>query len=266
MYQEPGNESYGLEEQHEALLKALEKFDELCRNNDIKYSLYGGTMLGAERYQRFVPWDDDADICMTREHYEQLCDVVQNDQSGKFYIDHEKLWVSRFICDTDDRVAFVDIFIWDYISEVSWQKSLKISLLRLMQGMMKLKVDYQRYKGAYKIILFVSYNAGRIFSHHFKAKVYDFISRNCFIGKKKYIHCSNEMFKGVGYIFDRGYMSEYIDVEFADHQFMTTKRYKEVLLKYFGDDYMTPPPMEKRKPTHQGYIKMLNERKKSERN
>ena len=64
-------------------------------------------------------------------------------------------------------------------------------------------------------------------------------------------------------MFDKGYMEEYCDIEFADYLFMATKRYKEVLLKYFGEDYMIPPPMEKRTPTHQGYIKMLNERKNS---
>lgn len=263
MYQEAGNKSYGLEAQHEATLIALEYIDKICRDNKLQYSLYGGTMLGAERYHRFVPWDDDADICMTRENYERFCDVVNKEKNKKCYIDQKKLWVSRLIYETDNRVTFVDIFIWDYISEISWQRILKINLLRLIQGMMKMKVDYQRYKGIYKVVLFVSYNVGKMFSHKFKVKLYEFVSRKCLMGKKEYIHCSNEMFKGVAYVFDKGYMEEYCDIEFADHLFMATKRYKEVLLKYFGEDYMIPPPMEKRTPTHQGYIKMLNERKNS---
>lgn len=262
MYQEPENESYGLEEQHEVLLKTLGKFNEICRKNGIKYSLYGGTMLGAERYHQFVPWDDDADVCMTREQYERFQSVVSANENGDYYIDREKLWVSRFIYEADESVAFVDIFIWDYISEVGWQRALKINLLRFLQGTMKLKVDYQRYNGVYKLALMISYNLGKLFSHRFKVNVYDWISKKCLLGKKEYIHCSNEMFKGVAYVFDKGYMSEYCDIEFAGNLFMATRRYKEVLLKYFGEDYMTPPPMEKRNPTHQGYIKLINQRKK----
>ena len=38
---------------------------------------------------------------------------------------------------------------------------------------------------------------------------------------------------------------EYIDVEFDGLTAMATKKYDEVLTRYFGD-YMTPPPVEKR--------------------
>ncbi|MGM9735059.1 MAG: phosphorylcholine transferase LicD [Candidatus Cryptobacteroides sp.] len=61
-----------LDDIHGILLEILKDIDSFCVANDIRYSLAGGTLLGAVRHKGFIPWDDDADIMMPRPDYERF--------------------------------------------------------------------------------------------------------------------------------------------------------------------------------------------------
>ena len=53
-----------LEERKIIQLEMLDEIDEFCRENNIRYSIAFGTLLGAIRHKGFIPWDDDVDIMM----------------------------------------------------------------------------------------------------------------------------------------------------------------------------------------------------------
>lgn len=67
------------------LLKILKWINDFLEQNDIEYSAVGGTLIGTIRNKGFIPWDDDIDLCMTRENYEKLLNLKSKIQeSGKY--------------------------------------------------------------------------------------------------------------------------------------------------------------------------------------
>ena len=63
----------------EYLLKLVCEIDEICTEHGIDYVLFGGSSLGIERNEGFLPWDDDLDLLMTKDNYLRFVDVMQTE-------------------------------------------------------------------------------------------------------------------------------------------------------------------------------------------
>ncbi|HGZ2521548.1 TPA: LicD family protein, partial [Enterococcus faecalis] len=69
---------------NEVQAKAVEilvYIDNICRSNNLHYTLFYGTLIGVERHKGFIPWDDDIDIVMPRPDYELLIKILKNDSN-----------------------------------------------------------------------------------------------------------------------------------------------------------------------------------------
>ena len=50
--------------------------------------------------------------------------------------------------------------------------------------------------------------------------------------------------------FHKHYFDDYTTLKFCDKEFMVTNDYLSMLIEWYGHDYMTPPPVDERKQTH----------------
>ncbi len=66
-----------------ACLEILEYFDAFCEKHNLRYTLCGGSCIGALRDNAFIPWDDDIDVHMFREDYEKLFRLWNREDHGR---------------------------------------------------------------------------------------------------------------------------------------------------------------------------------------
>lgn len=67
------------------LLDLLIEFDKVCKDHKLQYYMYSGTLLGVVRHRGFIPWDDDIDVIMPRDDYEELIKLGDSFKDPYFF-------------------------------------------------------------------------------------------------------------------------------------------------------------------------------------
>ena len=89
---------YGNLELHKVLLSAMKDIDKICREHGLRYYLYAGTLLGAVNHGGFIPWDDDVDIVMFPEDFNNLMQEFETQYSDRYQVctfDTTPNWFSK---------------------------------------------------------------------------------------------------------------------------------------------------------------------------
>ena len=89
------------------LLRMMIQIDRICQENNIKYTLAYGSVLGAVRHQGFIPWDTDMDIMIPLPDVEIFRNACKNGLPNDMELlewDKQKKYSPCF-----DRVVIKDI-------------------------------------------------------------------------------------------------------------------------------------------------------------
>lgn len=68
----------------------FKEFDRICKKYDIKYFLGQGTLLGAVKYKKFIPWDDDIDLLISYDELERLIEVFEKETTEEYIVANYK--------------------------------------------------------------------------------------------------------------------------------------------------------------------------------
>lgn len=247
-------------------LSILIEIDRLCRNNNIKYSLSGGTLLGAVRHKGYIPWDDDIDIMMMRSDYDKFCKIARNMNSDKFYFvdaygykeygyTFSKMMARNTLMkeisiayNSAPDGVYVDIFPIDYCSEIESERKTDFNQIRKINRDMLCRGRYYFGQPLFRLTAFrINGYLLRLIPKSYFLKKYE---RIIYSSKSSNLVCSfsgtNKMEKETH---QASIFSEYGDIEFEGHKFMAIVNYDKFLSTLYGD-YMKLPPKEKQFSHH----------------
>ena len=242
-------------------LELLIEFDRICRNCHIRYTLTGGTLLGAVRHGGFIPWDDDADVSMLRSEYERFRTACETELDERYYFQdmhntkgyrwgYGKLRKKGtvFLRENQEHMpyeqgVFIDIFPRDGVPDgwlVRKFHKLQCFCIRKILWSEVGKIGDKR-KGMRMWFRWLNRAAGdRIYG------IYDRLVEKSNRRKTRLVR--NLMFPVPngkdGYL--RKWYQHSVELEFEGHRFLANSGYKDWLEQEFGN-YMELPPPEKRK-------------------
>ena len=245
------------------ILSIMKDVDELCRNNGIEYYLLGGSAIGAVRHQGFIPWDDDLDIVMNNDNFEKFVEACRTKlDTSKYHfqlgLEDWPMPLSKvrlkdtlmeepfgYVDSSGEKGIYIDVFklenapsskraqLWHYfcakyllcycLKKRGWKKTL------LRNRLMMFAATPLAIRGVYRF---------------FRNQVEKYNNKDTdyylFWGGRYRWHSS---------FFRKEVLSNPIRVPFEDTMLPIPAKYNEWLSQIFGD-YMTLPPLEKRKGLH----------------
>ncbi len=250
------------------IVKVLEKYH-------LRYFVGGGSCLGAIRHHGFIPWDDDLDINMPRDDYEQFVSVFESELGDKYELNapnYSTEVISRFpkILAKNTRYisaewntkqqfekVFIDIFTMENAPNnkiFRFFKGCYVNALEFVAGQVLFYGSFKHKESSLikdkigNLNYRVRYLIGLIFSFRSYSKWCNLIDkairyRNnkslyvCFpTGRKHYL----------GEILPRSIFFPLKSVPFESSSVLVPCQFHNYLKNLYGENYMELPPPEKR--------------------
>ncbi|MCQ2752178.1 MAG: LicD family protein [Coriobacteriales bacterium] len=249
-------------------LKILDEFIRVCKKNNLTYFMVGGSLLGTIRHNGFIPWDDDIDVGMPRPDYEKLTKIAKKEFKKHYFLQNYTtepqcgMIFSRLINTNTSlkeyynehldihRGIFIDIFPFDKASN-DINETIKIGKEhKLLQALYCTKCGYSFPQNRNKLLA-IPYTMSKV--------PLSLIDLNTIIKRidmlsKKYDKENTQYY--VAYIGTYGVEKEIMPAcvidelktaNFEGRKVKIFKYYDYYLSSLYGQNYMMPPPKEKRR-------------------
>ncbi len=249
---------YGALRAQKSLLLLLKEFHRLCIEKGIQYSLAYGSLLGAIRHNGFIPWDDDLDIFVQREFYNQLIECIVNDKVLSLEDNSSiSLWIDKVVFRDqllNSESAFVprlDIFVLDRVPSNPIVRVFKKYLILLLQGMMKSKLSWKKGSIIHKLCALFSYLLGLFIPMRWRQVWYRKASQLGNNSSDLLLANYNGEYADIDRHYPSDMMSSFLEHTFEDTKIKIMADYDCCLKLQYGD-YMVPPAENQRMPRHGG--------------
>lgn len=239
-------------------LEILSLVHDLCIEEGLKYSLAGGTMLGAVRHNGYIPWDDDIDIMMRRRDYIKLLDVIESrhsklqvhaiDRSGEQFFPciYSKVAIKNTTVIEKNNAPYlkniginIDVFPLDGAGNSTWSKIYEFMVVRQVIRVIAVMSFPNEDKSFFKQLLV---NILKPFNNviiSISQKIYKRLVTT--EKEKKPNTASFGSVYGSRDVFDSSIYNEYQSYAFEGHEFMGIKN-SDVYLSTLYGNYMSLPP------------------------
>ena len=253
-------------------VELLEEFDRICRKYGLRYNISFGTLLGAARHKGFIPWDDDTDVAIPWEDYDQLDEIM------KLELDHEKYYFRCPANEENNHLTFKHlerkgtIYTKPGRDKLDHQIGVFIDIFPMYPSSSFAVLDWVHAKVCryWRTALWATVGADAE-PNQKKRKYYQKIARP---GNKK---CYEKFIRAATFFKSRKYlkfwiamdrnpykvplvrMSNYtdtIDMDFNGKKFMAPRDYEAVLDYCFGHDWKKYPTTGGRKPSHKAIMEI----------